>query len=160
MRKGDCTYIVAWDVHRAKVFDLCVPRYRIEHFDRLVSGVMAQPPYDTAHRVFWIMDDASIHRGASCVERFRRQWPNTRVVHTPVHASWLNQVEVYFSIVQRKVLSPNDFRDLEQLGWRLNEFESRYEKVARPFAWRYTKSRLRHTMKRLPTVDPPLAEAA
>ena len=49
---------------------------------------------------------------------FRQQWPNSVVVHTPIHASWLNQVEVYFSIVQRKVLTPNDFADLEQLEQR------------------------------------------
>ena len=110
-REGACTYIAAWDVHRAKVFGTCVPRSGIAHFDGLVADVMARPPYDRARRVFWIMDNASIHRGQRCVDRFRQQWPAGRVLHTPIHASWLNQVEVYFSIVQRKVLTPNDFPD-------------------------------------------------
>ena len=93
-REGACTYIAAWDVHRAKVFATCIPISEIAHFDGLVADVMAQPPYDRARRVFWIMDNASIHRGQRCVDRIRQQWPVARVLHTPIHASWLNQVEV------------------------------------------------------------------
>ena len=122
-REGACTYIAAWDVHRAKVFGTCVPKSGIVHFDGLVADVMARPPYNRARRVFWIMDNASIHRGRRCIDRFRRQWPAARVLHTPIHASWLNQVEIYFSIVQRKVLTPNDFPDLDRLERRLLEFE-------------------------------------
>ena len=125
-REGALTYIAAWDVRRAKVFGTCVPKSGIEPFDGLVAQVMTQPPYDQARRVFWIVDNASIHRGQRCVDRFRQQWPNSVVVHTPIHASWLNQVEVYFSIVQRKVLTPNDFADLEQLEQRLLDFQ-RYQ---------------------------------
>jgi hypothetical protein len=51
--------------------------------------------------------------------------------HTPVHASWLNQVEVYFSIIQRKALSPNDFTDLDVVEQRLARFEVRYNTAAK-----------------------------
>jgi hypothetical protein len=61
------------------------------------------------------MDNCSAHRGQKAVDRFRAQWPNAILVHTPVHASWLNQVEIYFSILQRKVLTPNDFSSLAEL---------------------------------------------
>jgi hypothetical protein len=72
--------------------------------DRLVSEVMSQEPYKSARRVFWIMDNCSAHRGHKAAKHLRDQWPNVILIHTPVHASWLNQVEIYFSIVQRKVL--------------------------------------------------------
>ena len=154
VRKGACTYIAAWDVRRAKVFGTCVPKSGIDPFDGLVADVMAQPPYCQAQRVFWIMDNASIHRGQRCVDRFRRRWPATRVVHTPVHASWLNQVEVYFSIVQRKVLTPNAFPDLERLRKALIDFQRHYEEIARPFKWKFTRRDLNNVLRRLPTTQP------
>ena len=150
-RQGACTYIAAWDVHRAKVFGACVPRSAIAH---------SRPPYNRARRVFWIMDNASIHRGQRCTERFRRQWPTARVLHTPIHASWLNQVEVYFSIVQRKVLTPNNFTDLDQLQPRLLEFQRYYEAIAHPFKWQFTRHDLRNVLQRLPAMKSPLAKAA
>ncbi len=159
-RGGALTYIAAWDVRRAKVFGACAPRSGIVHFDRLVGDVMSRPPYSRARRVFWIMDNASIHRGQPCVERFRRQWPNAHVVHTPVHASWLNQVEVYFSVVQRKVLTPNDFTDLEQVERRLLDFERHYEQAAMPFKWKFTRQDLHNVLGRLADPHPPLQPAA
>ena len=154
VREGACTYIAAWDVRRAKVFGSCVPRSSISHFDALVADVMARPPYRRARRVFWIVDNASIHRGQPCVDRFRRQWPNARVLHTPVHASWLNQVEVYFSIVQRKVLAPNDFPSVAQIERRLLDFQRHYEDIARPFKWKFTRRDLHSLLKRLPQTQP------
>ena len=60
-------------------------------------------------------------------------------MHTPVHASWLNQIEIYFSIVQRKVLTPNDFKSLTELETDLLQFQRRYERSAKPFEWTYTR---------------------
>lgn len=159
-RRGALTYIAAWDVRRAKVFGTCAPRSGIVHFDRLVGDVMSRPPYNRAGRVFWILDNASVHRGQPCVDRFRRQWPNTHVVHTPIHASWLNQVEVYFSIVQRKVLTPNDFHDLEQVERRLQDFERYFEQVANPFKWKFTRQDLHNVLNRLSTTQAPPPTAA
>jgi hypothetical protein len=118
-REGAWTYLAAWDVHRAKVFGRCEVKSGIAPVDRLVAEVMSQEPYKSAHRVFWIMDNCSAHRGQKAVDRFRAKWPNAILIHTPVHASWLNQVEIYFSIVQRKVLTPNDFSSLAELEQRL-----------------------------------------
>ena len=89
-----------------------------------MGEVMSQEPYKSARRVFWIMDNCSAHRGQKAVNRFRDRWPNLILIHTPVHASWLNQVEIYFSIVQRKVLTPNDFSSLPELEERLLAFQS------------------------------------
>ena len=108
-RMGAWTYLAAWDVHRARVFGRCEVKSGIAPVNRLVGEVMGQEPYKSARRVFWIMDNCSAHRGQKAANRLRDRWPNLILIHTPVHASWLNQVEIYFSIVQRKVLTPNDF---------------------------------------------------
>ena len=114
-RLGAWAYLAAWDVRRAKVYGRCEPQTGIAPFERLVDQVMNQEPYRSARRVFWIVDNGSSHRGRPCLARMAKRWPTITVVHTPVHASWLNQVEVYFSVVQRKALTPNDFQSLAQL---------------------------------------------
>ena len=95
-REGAWTYLAAWDVHRAKLFGRCEKKNGIAPTDRLMAEVMTQEPYQSAHRVFWIMDNCSAHRGQKAVQRIRSQWPNAILVHTPIHASWLNQIEIYF----------------------------------------------------------------
>ncbi len=82
----------------------------------------------------------------------------TRLVQLPIHASWLNQVEIYFSIVHRKVLTPNDFTDPDQVQSRLLAFERRYEQATVPFQWKYTRShlaKLMATRRQNPTTRPP-----
>ena len=141
-REGAWTYLAAWDVHRAKVFGRCEKKSGIAPVDRLIEEVMSQEPYKSARRVFWIMDNCSAHRGQKAVDRLRSQWPNMLLVHTPVHASWLNQIEIYFSIVQRKVLTPNDFQSLDELEQRLLAFQRRYQETASPFLWTFTRKDL------------------
>jgi len=131
-REGAWTYLAAWDVHRAKLFGRCENKSGIAPTDRLMAEVMTQEPYQSAHRVFWIMDNCSAHRGQKAAQRIRSQWPNAVLVHTPIHASWLNQIEIYFSIVQRKVLTPNDFLSLAQLEQRLLAFQKHYQQTASP----------------------------
>ena len=70
--------------------------------------------------MFWVVDNGSSHRGDSSVYRLTQDWPNAHLIHLPVHASWLNQVEIYFSVLQRKVLDPNDVADLDELQQRLS----------------------------------------
>ena len=112
-RRGAVAYLAAYDVHRGKVFGRCENTTGIEPFRRLVHQVMTAEPYAPADRVFWIVDNGSSHRGQAAIDRLTEHYPNVIMVHTPVHASWLNQIEIYFSIVQRKVLSPNDFTDID-----------------------------------------------
>jgi hypothetical protein len=148
-RKGAWAYLAVWDVHRARLFGRCEAKSGIDPFDRLVAQVMSQEPYRSARRVFWIMDNGSSHRGESSVQRLQSRHPNIQVVHGPVHASWLNQIEIYFSIIQRKVLTPNDFPTLEAVAERLERFERRYEVMAKPFEWKFTREDLTELMKRL-----------
>jgi hypothetical protein len=110
-RKGAVAYLAAYDVHQARVFCRCEQTTGIEPFGRLVEQVMSAEPYASAKRVFWVVDNGSSHRGQASVERLEGAWPTLRLVHLPVHASWLDQAEIYVSIVQRKVVDPNDFFD-------------------------------------------------
>src|SRR5712691_2451524 len=141
-RAGAWAYIAAWDVHRAKLFGRCERKTGIVPFERLVAQVMRKQPYRSARRVFWIVDNGSAHRGQRAAARLRARWPNIILVHTPVHASWLNQIEVYFSIVQRKLLTPNDFPTLAALQNHLMRFQRRYQQSAKPFEWTFTRSDL------------------
>jgi hypothetical protein len=148
-RAGAWAYLAALDVHRAKVFGRCEATTGIAPFERLVEQVMNQWPYNHARRVFWIMDNGSSHRGEKCVRRLTQAYPRLVPVHAPVHASWLNQIEIYFSIVQRKVLTPNDFLDLPAVAARLAEFERYYESIAHPFEWKFTRSDLNALLARM-----------
>lgn len=148
-RGGALAYLAAYDVHHARVFGRCEPTTGIVPFMNLVEQVMTQEPYASAKRVFWIVDNGSSHRGHKAAGRLTAAFPNAVMVHTPVHASWLNQVEIYFSVVQRKVVSPNDFPDLAQVGDRLRAFEDRYNATAQPFQWKFTTSDLDDLLTRL-----------
>jgi hypothetical protein len=159
-RQGALAYLAAWDVRRAKIFGHCEEKTGILPFRRLVSRVMSQEPYRSAPRVFWIMDNGSSHRGQACIRRLQGEWQNIVVVHTPVHASWLNQVEIYFSILQRKVLTPNDFVSLEQLQDRILEFAKYYEQAAQPFKWKFTRQDLDKLLRRIDAVRKVESKAA
>jgi hypothetical protein len=148
-RCGALAYLAALDVHHARVFGRCEPQNGIAPFDRLVEQVMTRPPYHDARRVFWVVDNCSSHRGLKAVQRLRDQYPQLTLVHAPVHASWLNQVEIYFSIVQRKVLSPNDFPNLDALAERLLDFQYYWESAARPFEWKFTRQDLAELLTKL-----------
>lgn len=142
-RKGALAYMAAWDVRQAKVFGLCRHSTGIQSFHDLVDLVMGQEPYRSANRVFWVTDNGSSHRGQTSVNRLKHWYPNAIHVHTPIHASWLNQVEIYFSVPQRKVLTPNDFESLQDLENRILGFQSEYEKVSKPFEWKFTRNDLK-----------------
>ena len=148
-RGGTLAYLAALDVHHATVMGRCAPTTGIVPFGELVEQVMTQEPYASARRVFWVVDNGSSHAGRASVDRIREAWPTAVLVHLPIHASWLNQVEIYFSIVQRKIIKPANFADLATLGQRLLAFETRYNATATPFDWRYTKTDLNAYLQRL-----------
>jgi len=153
-RGGALAYMAAWDVRHAKGFGRCETTTGIEPFGRLVQQVMEQEPYQKAHRVFWIVDNGSSHRGAAAVRRLQGAYSNLILVHLPVHASWLNQVEIYFSVIQRKVLTPNDFSSLAQVADRLLAFQHFYEQIAKPFEWKFTRADLHELMQKISRPTP------
>jgi hypothetical protein len=125
-RGGALQYLAAWNVQEGRVLGRCEAKTGLAPFGRLVQQVMDHPDYrtpfgrsDVRSRVFWVVDNGSSHRGEASVQRMRQVYPNALLVHPPVHASWLNQVEVYFALLQRKVLTPNDSQDLQELELRI-----------------------------------------
>jgi hypothetical protein len=118
-------------------------------FMDLMSRVMSLPEYKDAPRVFVIVDNGSDHRGQAAVKRLRDAWPNAIMIHTPVHASWLNQAEIFFSVTQKKVLTSSDFASLEELAGTLLAFVDRYNQGARPFNWRFTAADLARLLDRI-----------
>lgn len=148
-RGGALQYLAAWDVQEGLVMGRCEAKTGIAPFGRLVEQVMERPEYGVAYRVFWVVDNGSSHRGTASVNRMSTAYGNAILVHTPVHASWLNQVEVYFSLLQRKVLTPNDSTSLPDLAWRIKLYEELTNKQPKPFAWRFTKYDLFDLLQRV-----------
>jgi hypothetical protein len=147
-RNGALQYLAAWDVHRGIVLGRCEKKTGIKPFGLLVDQVLDQAPYSDAERLFYVVDNGSSHRGKASVERMRRHDKRILIVHTPVHASWLNQVEIYFSIIQRKVLTPNDFDSLDAVRTRLALYEELSNRTPRPFASKFTRQDLLDWLKR------------
>jgi transposase len=137
-------------VHRAKLFGRCERKTGIAAFERLVAQVMSKEPYRSGRRVFLVADNGSSHRGPrAAARRLRAKWRNVILVHTPIHASWLNQIEVYFSIVERKLLTPSDFTNLAELQQRLMAFQKHYQQAANPFKWTFARRDLHALIAKL-----------
>lgn len=152
-RKGVWAYMAAWDVHRAVLYDRVEETTGIVPFGRLVDQVMRREPYRSARRVFWIVDGGSSHHRSTFPERLNDRYPNAQAVHIPVHASWINEIEIYFSIVDRKVLTPNDFPGREEARDRLKKFGRLFSRKASPFNWNFTRADLRNLIAKLSTSD-------
>jgi transposase len=149
VRHGALALLACLDVHTGKVSASTPKTTGIDPFMQLVARVMARPEYKNAPRVFVIVDNGSDHRGKKAIGRLRKAHPNAIMIHTPVHASWLNQVEIFFSVIQKKVVSPNDFPSLEKLSETLLAFVDRYNQTARPFNWKYTAADLKNLLRRI-----------
>jgi hypothetical protein len=165
-RRGALAYLAALDVHAPRVIGRCEQTSGIAPFNRLVEQVMREEPYCSAARVFWIVDNGSSHRGQTSIDRLQGRWPTLRLIHLPIHASWLNQIEIYYSILQRKLLQPNDFPDPKSLEYAILDFQRYYTEIAQPFEWRFTRVDLNRLLGRIareqptPAQPPPMALAA
>ncbi|MDT4933274.1 MAG: hypothetical protein QOK11_1166 [Pseudonocardiales bacterium] len=148
-RHGTLAYLAAYDVHRAHVIGHCASTTGIAPFTELVEKVMTSQPYASARRVFWVVDNGCSHRGWTAAARLSDAFPNACMIHLPVHASWLNQVEIYFSVVQRKLLTTDDFANTSDLATKITAFEKRYNQAARPFDWRFGRDDLNRLLERI-----------
>ena len=158
-RGGALQYLAAWDVRRGYVMGRCEPTTGIAPFGRLVKQGLAEEPYRSGERLFWIVDNGSSHRGAASKKRRRQVDSRIILVHTPVHASWLNHVEIYFSIIQRQVLTPNDFADLEALRLRLALYEELSHQPPTPFQWKFDRAKLTALFAKIEARQRALADA-
>jgi hypothetical protein len=147
-------------VHRGRLFGRCEQQTGIIPFGRLIEQVMTMEPYAKAKRVLWIVDNGSSHRGQVSIDRVEAEWPNLALVHLPFHALWLNQIELVFSVIQRKVLTPNDFTNLQAVVDRLDAFQHHYNQIATPFDWTFTQHDLEALITRVAQHEPRLTLAA
>ena len=148
-RNGALALLACYDVQQGTVFASTPQTTGIKPFMSLMGEVFKKPEYRDAPRVFVIVDNGSDHRGKASVDRLRKAHPNAVLIHTPVHASWLNQVEIFFSVIQKKVVSPNDFASTKELSGTLLAFIDRYNATAKPFNWKYTAGDLRDLLRRI-----------
>jgi len=153
VRHGALALLAALDVHTGKVFASTPDTTGIDPFMSLIGQIMKRPEYKDAPRVFVIVDNGSDHRGQTAITRLREAHPNAIMIHTPVHASWLNQIEIVFSIIQKKVLTPSDFPGTGTLSYALLAFVNRYNRTARPFNWKFTASDLTALLRRISQRD-------
>jgi DDE superfamily endonuclease len=158
-RGGALQYLAAWDVRRGYVRGRCEPTTGIEPFGRLVHQVLAQEPYRSGKRLFWIVDNGSSHRGETAKQRLHQVDSRSILVQTPVHARWLNQVEIYFSIIQRKVLTPNDFANLEAIQLRLALYEELSNQRPTPLQWKFDRTALVTRLAKIKTHQKLLSNA-
>lgn len=148
-RLGTIAYQAALDVFAGRVMGRVVDKNCILTFSQLVDHVMSQPPYDSARRVFWIVDNGSSHHPATFPARLSNLHEHAIAIHLPVHASWLNQIELYFSILQRKALTPRDFASADDMTQRILAFQERFTNQAKPFNWRFSATDLHKRMQLL-----------
>ena len=158
-RGGALQYLAAWDVRRGDVMGRCAPTTGIAPFGRLVKQGLAEAPYRSGARLFWIVDNDSSHRGEAAKTRLRQVDARIILVHTPVHASWRNQIEIDFSIIPRKVLTPNDVADLEAIRLRLALYEELSHHNPTPFQWKFNRAKLTALLVKLEARQRALADA-
>lgn len=146
-RHGTQAYLAALDIQSGRVFGQVHDKTGIRPFMSLVDHVMRRKPYRTARRVFWIVDNGASHQPSTFPERLRERYPNAITVHLPIHASWLNQVEIYFSIIQRKLIRHGHFPSQSALRHSILDFQYHYNHTAKPFHWSFTAAELRQRLK-------------
>jgi hypothetical protein len=153
-RSGTVAYHAAWDVLRGKIFGRVAPNTCIATFNQLVDMLMTQAPYQNSTRTFWIVDGGCAHHPSTFPARLQGMYPNAVAVPVPTHSSWLNQIEIYFSIVQRKVLTPMDTPGDQTLTKRLLDFQDYYQETAKPFNWKFTAVDLKKRLDALKDFAP------
>jgi hypothetical protein len=150
-RGGARPYLAAWEVRRGYVMGRCEPPTGLEPLGRLVYQVLAQEPYRSGTRLFWIVDHGSSHRGETATQRLHQVDSRIIRVHTPVHASWRNQVASYVAIIQRQVRTPNDLADLDALWLRLVLYEDLSHQSPTPFQWTFDRTQLTTLVAKIET---------
>lgn len=138
-RGGAVAYLAALDVFSGTVTGEIAEKSGIAPCRQLVASVMSQEPYHSAKRVFWIVDNGSAHRPGTFGAWLSQAFPNATAVHLPLHASWLNQIEIFFSILKRKALMPNDLKTTDEVSSRILAFQQEQNRRAKPFNWRFTR---------------------
>jgi hypothetical protein len=152
-RHGGCTYQAALIVGTGEVYGRCVTRNTRANFEKLVEEVMAHPICAAADRVFWITDNGTAHHPNTFTGWLKKQYDNVEGLHLPTGASWLNQIELYFSVLTRKALTGGSFDSIVALMHQIAGFEVLWNAVPEPFEWTYTTEDMARLLEKLPTIE-------
>jgi hypothetical protein len=152
-RNGTTIYQAAFIAGTGGVIGHCVDRNTRANFETLVEEVMADPICQNADRVFWIVDNGSAHHPATFRWWLEEEYPTAIGLHLPTGASWLNQIELYFSVMTRKSLTGESFPSVDAVKDRITGFEELWNGDPEPFEWTYTREDLTKLLERLPTIE-------
>jgi transposase len=133
-RHGTAVLFAGLNVHEGDVAAWVTDSTRAENFVEFLADLDAQTPVGL--ELHCIVDNLSAHFTPT-VEEFLDERPRIFLHNTPTHASWLNQVELFFSILERRLLRNGEFASVEDLAARIIAFIKDYNRRARPFRWTY-----------------------
>jgi hypothetical protein len=159
-RHGTLCYAAFLEVRTGRVCGKTSDGSCIESFDAALRHCLTQPHTQQWERIFLIVDNGPSHHPRTSPVRLAALDPRITTVHLPTHSSWLNQVEIYFSILVRKALTPRDFPSVSALREQIDRFEGYYNLGAEPFYWRFNRTDLERYVERLARHEALFAQTA
>ncbi len=145
-RHGTTTLFAALDVASGEVMTQCKSRHRHQEFLQFLRHIEANVPEDLD--IHLVVDNYATHKHAK-VKRWLARRPRFHVHYTPTYASWLNQVEIWFSIITRQAIRRGSFRNVPELVQRIERYTAKWNAKARPFVWTATADSILAKIKRL-----------
>jgi transposase len=133
-RNGTAVLFAGLNVHQGDLAAWVTDSTRSENFVEFLDDLVALTP--AGLELHCIVDNLSAHF-TPLVERFLEAHPHVFLHNTPTHASWLNQVELFFSILERRLLRHGEFASVDELADRVIAFIEDYNRKAKPFRWTY-----------------------
>lgn len=138
-RHGTAHLIAAFEVHTGRVFAQCVDKNDSDAFIAFLKELRRQYPRE---KLYLVMDNGTTHR-SQATTRFLASQPRMMPVFTPTHASWLNQVEIWFSVLSRQALRNRSFQSRQELIQTIFDYVAAHNAAAKPYRWTRTGEPLR-----------------
>jgi transposase len=134
-RHGTLSLYAALDTRTGKVHGKTAARHTSVEFVAFLAEVLATRP--AKQEIHIILDNLSAHK-TKLVQGFLDEHPNVHLHFTPTYSSWLNQVEIWFSRIEREVISRGVFSSVSDLARKLKRYIGAYSAHAKPFKWKYS----------------------
>jgi len=135
VRHGTRTLIAAFDVGNGKVFGQCRAQRTGADLDEFMEALALKYPTGD---VYIVWDNLNTHHGDKWQEFSLRHDGRFHFVYTPLHASWVNQVEIWFSILHRRLLKHGEFGSVDELSGPIDAFIAHWNRIeAHPFRWKF-----------------------
>lgn len=134
VRHGTLSLFAALDTQTGEVYGKTAPRHTSQEFVAFLTDVVTRESTD--REIHIVLDNLSAHK-TQRVEEFLEAHPNVQLHFTPTYSSWLNQVELWFSKIERDLLHRGVFTSVKDLSRRIMKYIRRHNEQARPFKWKY-----------------------